>query len=95
MNGDGGRAILENGSIVIRVSLDALPTIIEGAWATNNLTPRYKITNAQEFASDLVAALNDEDEEGSTVIHKMFDKAINEAIGNGAIGVEEHEQQEA
>jgi hypothetical protein len=92
---NGGQAVIENGSIVIRVSLDALPTVVEGAWASGGMDTRYKITNAQEFAAELVTELNRESEDGTTRIHLMFDRAIQEAIDQGAFGIEEHEQQEA
>jgi len=43
----------------------------------------------------LVAALNAEDEQGSTIIHRLFDSAINAALEGGAEGIEEHPVQEA
>lgn len=92
---NSGRAVIEDDAVVIRVALEALPMIVEGAWATDNLSTRYKITDAMEFAKDLVRELNDESEDGSTRIHRMFDKAIENAIEQGAFGIEEHEQQEA
>jgi hypothetical protein len=92
---DGGKAVIEDGFIVIRVPVTALPVIVEGAWATNNLNPRYKITDADAFARDLVNELNSEAEDGTTRVHTMLDKAIEEAINQGAFGIEEHEQQEA
>ncbi len=46
-----GQAIIENGSLVIRVALSALPQVVEGSWATGNLRVRYKITNVDEFAA--------------------------------------------
>jgi hypothetical protein len=90
-----GSAVIEDGYIVIRVALMALPQIVEGAWAAGGMDVRYKITNAQEFAVALVSELNEESENGTTRIHKMFDAAIEEAIGQGAFGIEEHETQEA
>ena len=89
------QAIIENDEIVIRVPIKYLPTIIEGAWALNALDKRFKLTDAALFAKDMVCALNDGDEEGTTMIHKMFDKAINEALEQGAKGIEEHEDQDA
>lgn len=94
LNENGGQAVLEDGCIVIRITVEALPMILEGAWATNNLTRRYKIINTQEFANDLICELNAESEDGSTRIHHMFDKAIEGAIDQGAFGVEEHKKQE-
>lgn len=90
----GGKAEIKDGDVVIRVPLAALPQVLEGAWATCALDTRYKLTDVDAFAKELVSALNDEDEEGSTAIHKMFDAAIEEAINQGAQGIEEHEDQE-
>lgn len=90
---NGGQAIIEDGAIVIRVSLDALPTVLEGAWAMNKFDTRYKITNADEFAKELTRALNREDEQGITAIHEMFDQAILDCLENGAFGIDEHENQ--
>ncbi len=87
-------AVIENGAIVIRVPIDSLHQVVEGAWATGNLEPRYRIVNLDEFAADLRTELNREEEDGSTIVHRMFDKAINEAIEGGAFGIEEHPDQE-
>lgn len=92
---NSGRAIIEDGSLVIRVALEALPMVVEGSWAAGYMDTRYKVTDTAAFAADLVRELNDESEDGTTRIHRMFDKAIENAIGQGAEGIEEHEQQEA
>ena len=90
---NGGQAIIEDGAIVIRVSLDALPMVLEGAWAMNKFDTRYKITDVSEFAKELTRALNHEDEQGTTAIHELFDQAILDAIEQGAFGIDEHENQ--
>jgi hypothetical protein len=84
---NGGKAVIEDGAIVIRVSLDALPMVLEGAWTMGKFDTRYKITDAGEFARELMRALNSEDEQGTTAIHKLFDQAILEAIERGAFGI--------
>lgn len=91
---DSGQAIIEKGSLVIRVSLDALPMILEGAWAMNKIDTRYKITDASEFAKELTYALNREDEQGTTPVHELFDDAILHVIEQGGFGIDEHETQE-
>lgn len=91
---DSGQAIIENGSLVIRVSLEALPMILEGAWAMNKLDMRYKITDAAEFSKELMRALNREDEEGTTPVHELFDAAILHVIEVGGFGIDAHETQE-
>lgn len=87
--------IIEGGEIVIRVSIAALGKIVDGAWATGNLDTRFKVTDPKQFAEDIARELNSESEDGTTEIHIMFDRAIREAIDNGAEGVEEHEDQDA
>lgn len=90
----GGKAVIEKGNIVIRVPVDALQAVIDGAFALNGIDTRYKITDKKMFAREVVRELNSEDEQGSTPFHKMFDEAMCEAIGQGAEGVEEHPDQD-
>ena len=89
-----GQAIIEDGSIVIRIALAALPDIVEGSWASGAMDTRFKVTNIDEFAAELVTQLNHEAEDGTTRVHQLFDGAITEAIEQGAFGIEEHEDQE-
>lgn len=89
-----GKAIIEDGALVIRVAISALPTVLEGSWASGALDTRFKITDQETFAKELVHSLNEEAEDGTTRIHQMFDLAILHAIEYGAEGVEEHEKQE-
>ena len=90
-----GQAVIKGGAIVIRIPIKNLPQVVEGAWALGALDTRWKITDAPAFAEALVDELNREDEEGTTMIHKMFDAAINEALEQGAEGIEEHKDQDA
>lgn len=89
-----GRAVIEDGCIVIRVPIQNLPAVVEGSWAAGGMDTRFKITDPEAFAKDLVTELNHENDIGTTRIHSMFDRAIEEAINQGAEGTEEHEEQE-
>lgn len=91
---DSGEAVIEDGYLVIRVSLEALPMVLEGAWAMGKFDMRYKITDANEFAKELMYALNREDEQGTTPVHELFDGAILHVIEQGGFGIDEHEKQE-
>lgn len=91
---DNGEAVIEKDSLVIRVSLKALPMVLEGAWAMGKFDTRYKITDANEFAKELMYALNREDEQGTTPVHELFDAAILHVIEQGGFGIDEHETQE-
>lgn len=92
---NSGQAMIEDGHIVVRVAIGALPTVLEGAWAAGYFPSRWKVTDEAKLADGIVEQLNAESEDGSTRIHKMFDAAILEAIDQGVDGIEEHEQQDA
>lgn len=52
-----------------------------------------KITNENQFLESLVNQLNREEEDGSTLIHEMLDKAVSQMLEDGELGVdliEEH-----
>lgn len=88
-------ALIEDGVIVIRLPVDNLPAVIEGSWASGGIDTRWQISDNDAFAKDLVRALNYEDEAGNTMIHRMFDQGIEEAIEAGAEGIDEHPNQNA
>lgn len=91
---NGGKAIIKDGALVISIQVDNLHQILEGAWAMNKLDQRYKVTDAATFAKELCHQLNDEDEQGTTLVHRMFDKAIVNGIEWGCEGIDVHEKQE-
>lgn len=91
---NSGTAVIEDGVIVIRLPVANLPAVVEGAWLASGIDIRYKVIDPVAFAKALCVELNQEDESGSTRIHKMFDRAIDEAINQGAEGIEEHSNQE-
>ena len=93
MPGTSGKAIIYGRQILIAVDIDVLPAVVEGAWAAGALQVRYKITDADAFARYVVAELNRESESGTTAIHRLFDRSFEEAIDQGAEGVERHEDQ--
>lgn len=86
-------AIIENGTITIRVPINNLAAIVEGAWASGALDMRFKVTDEDAFARDLIGELNREEEDGTTPIHRLLDAMINEALESGGEGIEEHEDQ--
>ena len=90
-----GEARIEGEYIIIRVPITLLDSVLDGAWAINSWPVRYRTTDNMVFAKELCYALNNEDEQGTTCIHKMFDSAIDYAIEQGCEGVTEHEDQDA
>jgi len=49
--------------------------------------PNIKVTDIQEFALEVARAINSEEEDGSTLLTRMLDKAISNAVESGCEGV--------
>jgi hypothetical protein len=94
LDDNAAKAIIEDGAIVIRVPIANLQAIMDGGFACNAYDKRYKVTDPEGFAKEICDALNDEDEEGTTPVHRRFDEAINAALNSGAQHAEVHETQE-
>ncbi len=92
---DSAQAIIEDRCIVIRVPVEVLPTVVDGGWMLGIIDVRQRVTNAAVFAKELVRALNDEDDQGTTRVHRCFDDAINFAIEQGCEGLEDNPDQAA
>ena len=75
-------------AIVIRLPLSVIPDAVEGWWATGR-GDHWRVTDAGAFAPEVVRALEDEAEDGSTPVHLLFDAAFERAIESGAEGVVE------
>jgi len=85
------QAYLENGLIKISVSVKDLPRIIKDSTDYGYL-PLFaelgtSITDVNRFAKDVVYALNEEKEDGTTPVHELFDDAFERAVENGSQGV--------
>lgn len=87
---------LEYDQIVIRVGIDTLAFCAENGEAfqeyneaTGKYERLYRVENARQFADDVVLALNKEEEDGTTPVHTLLDKAIEAAADNGSLGLYE------
>jgi len=47
----------------------------------------YEVTDEMAFADDVNRALQEEDEDGTTMVHQLLDKAMVKAIEDGAMGI--------
>lgn len=90
----GAAAVLRNGRIEISIDVDALPAIVFGSCCDDGLDGLWKVTDAAAFAAEVFHALNNESETGATMVHRMFDGAFQEAIEQGAEGIEEVDDEE-
>jgi len=88
-------ASIEQGSIVIRLPVVNIPKAYRAGVDLGCIpTDGWKVTNAVAFARDVVRALNDEDEQGTTPIHRLFDAAFSSAVEQGSEGAAEVEDAE-
>ena len=75
---------IQDHQIVIRIGIDTLEF---AARAENggSLGEGAKVANRKAFAREIVHELiNEEEEDGSNLVHRMFDKAIDRLAENGA-----------
>lgn len=83
-----------DGRIVISIGLDCLQTAIEASpsmegFEDDDGNQKFpKVTDAEVFAKEVVMALENEEEDGTNLIHKMFDEAFEYIGENGAEGIE-------
>ena len=76
---------IEGEDIVIRIGIPPL------MWALQHETvweSQFGITDPEAFSKAIVKALNEDDEEGTTLVHRMFDSAADAAMAQGCEGVE-------
>lgn len=82
-------ANIEGTEIVIRVPFDAIPDAAKVAfdeeWGEGE--HGIAVVDPAVFAGELVRALNDEGEDGTTLVHQMLDKACVNAAEDGAEGL--------
>lgn len=81
------------GEIDLRVGVETLRFAAENHeefWDGESGTdvPAIKITNSVIFAQEVVLAINEEAEDGSTLLSRMLDEAIKQAVENGCEGVD-------
>ncbi len=86
-------ANIEGKEIVIRVKISALKTAFEAH--PNGLAEDYRLTSLKTVADSLVRRLNDEEEDGTTPVHRLFDAAFEEALEQGDEGFAERAKSEA
>ncbi len=83
---------VEGSEIVIRIPVEHLSHWLEMAQfniADDGESSISTVTDPFKFAEELVGEFTREEEDGTTPIHLMIDKAMEEAIENGCDGVGE------
>lgn len=88
---------IEQGALVIRIGAETLAHALQYAeWANpwneveQNYTPAFRVVDPPELAADVLNAMRDEAEDGSTPLTRFLDRMMQEAIENGSLSVEEN-----
>lgn len=76
-----------DGKLVISVGVNILAFACEFG-NPDNSNDAFKITNADDFAKEIMYILLAEEENGTTLVHKMLDTATNQALERGCLGIE-------
>jgi hypothetical protein len=86
------REYIEDGKLIVSIGIDRLAFCLNehpGLYDGENDRNLFKVTDSAIFAKEIKRILQNEDETGATIVTKMLDKAIFEAIEDGCDGVEE------
>lgn len=81
---------VEDDQLVIRIGLAVLADAPRqhNDWRNDDDEPRLTVTDATVFANEIVAALQREEEDGTTPVHVMLDDAITYVVEQGGEGIE-------
>jgi hypothetical protein len=75
---------IKNEVLQITIGVDTL------IWALENAPCcPFQINNKSKFLKEFLCSLGSEEEDGSTLIHRAFDEAANNAFENGAEGMKD------
>ncbi len=89
MAGDRNQPLLVeivDGELVIRIGID---TLIFAARTGDDWDERFVIVDADVFAEDIRHELEREQEDGTTPVHMLIDAAVEQAIDQGSLGIDE------
>jgi hypothetical protein len=85
---------VENDELVIRIGIDVLAFAFDESDGNNPWSDELsdferlsQIENPLQFAKDVACELEDEREDGSTILTDLLDKACEQAAENGSLGL--------
>ena len=100
IKGDWDRGLetkIENGALVIRVGIGTLAHAFHFNLDNNlrndetkDFVQTWKVVNPVQFAKDVMVEIDREEEDGTTPLHRLFDKACMDAVNQGSEGIEEN-----
>ena len=72
--------------LVISIGLNILSHVAENCPLLREVEGEVKVEDLQSLAGDVIMALEDEQEDGTTPVHLLLDAAILAAYENGSLG---------
>lgn len=83
------KVAIEAGRLVISIGMTTLGEALVGPGSPLKIDcPHAKITDHAKFAREVMRALLEEEEDGTTAVHRMLDGAAVVLLENGAEGVD-------
>jgi hypothetical protein len=83
------QAYIKDGNIIIQLPVRNLKMAVKGYVDADFGLDPFVVTDSKAFAKGVVRALNEEEEDGRSPIHRMFDAAFEQALADGSDGVED------
>ena len=86
--------VILDGALTIKIGEKVLAFATEHnphLWNVETDKPGYKVVDASIFAREVAHYMNKESEDGSTLLTRMLDQAVLNAIEYGGEGVEENQ----
>jgi len=83
---------VKDNKLIISIGIDTLAFVAERCphfynYDKHNNEEKYvTVVDNNELAHDVVRALTDEEEDGSTILHRLIDDAIEDAYEDGSLG---------
>ena len=93
------KVTIEDSALVIRIGIQTLAhAVTYSDWANrwsdeaNDYIREFAIEDAHQFAKDVANMMQREEEDGSSLLTNFIDKASEEAVNDGSLGLHEDEQ---
>lgn len=97
------QAKIEKNELVMRIGIGVLAFAFEHQDSNNpyvivskdecgevyDWIQQFQVTDKKEFANDVIRAMFDEEEDGSTPLTRFLDKMGEEAVNQGSIGIDQ------
>lgn len=82
---------IEDGQLKISIGIALLAFAVQGS---DQWPEEFRVTDIRDFAKSMLRRLRDEEEDGTTPVHRMFDAVADQILEQGDDGVDEGDVEE-